>query len=75
MDLNEHVATIHEGKKPFECKLRDTKYKYTYVVSVTLLQFMKKRNHLNSKYANSSLSKIPIKYIHEGKKPLKCSLS
>ena len=44
--LNQHVATVHEGKKSFKCDICDYK---CWVLQITLHQFMKDSSHWNVK--------------------------
>ena len=72
-DLNNHIKTVHEGKKPFKCKICD----YSCIKKPDLNQHIESDHKVKNlvKLENFAQNRGLIKHImtiHKGEKPFKC---
>ena len=77
--LNRHVASVHEGKKPFSCDICDLRFIERRNVQRHILAVHEEQKPYNcsncvSKFATKSSLKIHQDVVHEGKKTFQCKI-
>ena len=73
INLNQHVASVHEGIKPFKCEVCDCNCSWK-----GQLNQMKKRSHSNVKFVNTAFQlrmtsiNLLLQFMEDIRLPFKC---
>ena len=59
-DLNEHIASVHEGKKPFHCEMCDVQFELELELNEHIALVHEERNHFKVLSVKLSLIKCQI---------------